>query len=107
MVLDDITRSQERDPYENHLIMRTPWNVRLSPLYPMPLGDRLDGVLLSTDLWHGTIIPATCPLRATSARWSDFCELLSIVSDRLLEIQQSFVKHLTASLEVCTSCGAS
>lgn len=34
--------------------------------------------------------------------------LFSIVhlSDRLLPIQQRFVKHLTASHDLCTSCGA-
>ena len=75
------------------MIMRTPWSSRLTPHYPMPLGDRLDGVLLSTDPWHGTIIPATSPLRATagltSASWFQSCN----PSDRLLKIQQSFVKH--------------
>ena len=78
-MLDDTARSQGRDTYEHHLIIRASLNARPTPQYSMPLGDRLDGVSLCTDPWLGTTIPATSPLRSTSVRRSDFCKLLSIV----------------------------
>ena len=75
----------------------------------MPLSDGVDGVSLSTEPWHGTIIPATRSLRATSARLSNSCKLLLIVQSvsPFAGKPSKLCEHLTASLEVCTSCGAS
>lgn len=66
------------------------------------IGDRLDGVSLNTDSWlrpaYQLQVRFVLHLRVGLAFAS--CFGLCNPSDRVLKLQQSFVKHLTAGLEI-------
>ena len=68
----------------------------------MPLGNRLDGVSLSPDPWLGPPyqlqVRVVLHLRVGLAFAG--CFRLCHPSDRVLKLQQRYVKHLTAGLQI-------
>ncbi len=68
----------------------------------MPLGDRLDGVSLSTDPWlrppYQLQVRIVLHLRVGLAFAG--CFRLRHPSDRVLNLQQRCVKHLTPGLQI-------